>query len=123
MKPERMPTQILGRLLNFSLPVRQEGKAENLQKTNCGKRIGAFAGMFMLVCSCTMAVMLMGRIDMNKGECTRRYSMENFSPSTCSTNLNPAINADRIQILNAKCKNMSSFCYVDIFYIFTFLTY
>ena len=78
MKPERMPTQILGGLLKFSLPVRQERKAENLQKTGCGRRFGAFAGMFMLVCSCTMAVMLMGGMNMGKGECTRQYPRKIF---------------------------------------------
>ena len=109
-KPERMPTQSLSRSKKFSLPVRQERKAENLRKTSCRSRYSTFAGMLTRVCSCTMAVVLIGALTITgNGECTRQCSGKIFSPLTQRTNLNPAINAKKMQILVAQCKNIFMF--------------
>ena len=100
-----MPAQILGGSNNFSLPVRQEGKREDSQKTSCRKRRGVFAGMFMLVCSCLITLLLVGNINKSEGECTRQYSRKNF-PAKQNENLNLVNNAYRPISLNAKCNKI-----------------
>ena len=99
-----MPVQFLDRATNLSLPVRQERKREDSRKTSCGKRQGAFAGMFMLVCSCLLTLWLVGK-NKSRGECTRQNS-ENFFLATQTENLNSANKTYRFATLNAKCDNI-----------------
>ena len=103
-----MSAQFLGGPNNFSLPVRQERKREDSQKTSCRKRRGAFAGMFMLVCSCIMTLWLVGNKNKSGGECTRQYS-RNFFPATQNEILNLVNRADGAKTLNAKCNKLFLF--------------
>ena len=65
--------------ISDSLPERQERISEDSQKTSCGKRRSASAGMFMLVCSCGIAMLLLGKYQNGgRGECTRQIHAKFF---------------------------------------------